>query len=647
MNKSERRARRRPLGHSIRTRLTLMSSLVIGLIALATSILYPIWHEKQVTRTLIAKAYSVADITSFIVAPAVPSGNVELLTEAISGARQDQNLTYVAISNQAGELVAGGQNSAYQRRHDTTDENEYHITRPLILQGTEVGQIELGYSLDLVQEDVCHIRRVIALVSLAIFFGGMVAVFVISTIVTRPLSQVISTADRIARGDLSKRTPVIHPEDEIGRLALSFNHMLDKLEDLNHNLEGQVNLRTRELTQQIEERQKAEDERAGLEEQLQQSQKMEAIGQLAGGVAHDFNNLLMLITGNNSLAMGQIEPNHPAQSNLKEIQQASDGAVSLKRQLLAFSRRQVLQPQVLNLNEIIGRLEKMLGRLIGEDIELQMAYADELGRVKADPGQIEQVLMNLAVNARDAMVHGGKLIIETQNVTVDEAYTARHDIVKPSTYGPYVQVAVSDTGTGIDEDTQQRIFEPFFTTKERGKGTGLGLSTVYGIIKQSGGYIWVYSEEGKGTTFKFYLPHVDSNIEIVELPKTQTRIGGSETILLVEDDPSVRQLCVQLLKQCGYTVLEGEHPLHAMQLCEQHQGPIHLILTDVVMPKMSGPEMVELLEPIMPDTKVLFMSGYTDNAVLAHKVLKPGLSFLQKPFSLDLLAKRVREELDK
>jgi two-component system, cell cycle sensor histidine kinase and response regulator CckA len=482
---------------------------------------------------------------------------------------------------------------------------------------------------------------------LAIFFGGMVAVFVISTIVTRPLSQVISTADRIARGDLSKRTPVIHPEDEIGRLALSFNHMLDKLEDLNHNLEGQVNLRTRELTQQIEERQKAEDERAGLEEQLQQSQKMEAIGQLAGGVAHDFNNLLMLITGNNSLAMGQIEPNHPAQSNLKEIQQASDGAVSLTRQLLAFSRRQVLQPQVLNLNEIIGRLEKMLGRLIGEDIELQMAYADELGRVKADPGQIEQVLMNLAVNARDAMVHGGKLIIETQNVTVDEAYTARHDIVKPSTYGPYVQVAVSDTGTGIDEDTQQRIFEPFFTTKERGKGTGLGLSTVYGIIKQSGGYIWVYSEEGKGTTFKFYLPHVDSNIEIVELPKTQTRIGGSETILLVEDDPSVRQLCVQLLKQCGYTVLEGEHPLHAMQLCEQHQGPIHLILTDVVMPKMSGPEMVELLEPIMPDTKVLFMSGYTDNAVLAHKVLKPGLSFLQKPFSLDLLAKRVREELDK
>ncbi|MFT5089679.1 MAG: two-component system cell cycle sensor histidine kinase/response regulator CckA [Candidatus Latescibacterota bacterium] len=647
MNKSEKRARRRPLGHSIRTRLSLMSSLVIGLIALAISILYPVWHEKQVTRTLVAKAHSITDITAFIAAPAVPNDNIQLITEAISGAREDPNLTYVAISNEAGDLIAGGQNSAYQNRHTESEHKQYHITRPLSYQGREIGQIELGYSLALVQKDISHIRSVIALVSLAIFFGGMVAVFIISTIVTRPLSQVIATADRIARGDLSKRTPVIHPEDEIGRLALSFNHMLDKLEDLNHNLEGQVELRTHELTQQIEERQKAETERAVLEEQLQQSQKMEAIGQLAGGVAHDFNNLLMLITGNNSLVVGQLDPDHPAQSNLKEIQQASDGAVSLTRQLLAFSRRQVLQPQVLNLNEIIGRLEKMLRRLIGEDVELQMTYAPELGCVTADPGQIEQVIMNLAVNARDAMEHGGKLIIETQRVDIDAAYTTRHDVVRPETYGPYVMVAVSDTGTGIDAATQQRIFEPFFTTKERGKGTGLGLSTVYGIIKQSGGYIWVYSEEGKGTSFKFYLPHVDSNIQVVELPKTKMRIGGSETILLVEDDPSVRQLCVQLLNQCGYSVLEGEHPLHAMQLCEQYEGEIHLILTDVVMPKMSGPEMVELLEPILPNAKVLFMSGYTDNAVLAHKVLKPGLSFLQKPFSLDALANKVREELDK
>ncbi len=645
MNKSKRRTHRR-LGHSIRSRLTLMSSLVIGLIALATFLLYPAWHEKQATRTLIAKAYSIADITSFMAAPALSAGNIPLLVKAVSGARQDHNVTYIAIRDAAAALLTGGQSSAYEQRDALDSHNQYQLSRPILYQGREVGTIELGYSLALVREDVSHIRSVIALVSLAIFIGGMVAIFIISTIVTRPLTQVISTADRISRGDLSKRAPVIHPEDEIGRLALSFNHMLDKLEDLNHNLEGQVQLRTRELMQQVEGRQKAEDERAGLEEQLQQSQKMEAIGQLAGGVAHDFNNLLMLITGNNSLAISQLESGHPALSNLKEIQQASDGAVSLTRQLLAFSRRQVLQPQVLALNEVIARLEKMLRRLINEDIELQVVYDADLGRVKADPGQIEQVLINLAVNARDAMPQGGKLIIETQNVHIDEGYTARHDMVQPSTYGAYVMMAVSDTGVGMDEATQQRIFEPFFTTKERDKGTGLGLSTVYGIVKQSGGYIWVYSEEGKGTTFKIYLPHVDSNIEVVELPKTQMRVGGSETILLVEDDTAVRQLCMQLLRQCGYTIIEGENPLHAMQLCEQHEGDIDLILTDVVMPKMSGPEMVELLQPKLPNTKVLFMSGYTDNAVLAHKVLKPGLSFLQKPFSLDVLAKRVREELD-
>ncbi len=495
-------------------------------------------------------------------------------------------------------------------------------------------------------ERAARVGDALVFICVVTFIAGLLAVYLISSIVTRPLKTVINATERIARGDLSERTPVGNPEGEIGRLALSINYMLDQLEKLNGELAEQVQSRTRELVEQSEELRKTEDERAGLEEQLQQSQKMEAIGVLAGGVAHDFNNLLMLITGNNSLAMSLLPSDHAVQENLREIEQASDGAVSLTRQLLAFSRRQVLQTQVINLNEIIGRLEKMLGRLIGEDIELQTSFDPQAGQVKADPGQIEQVIMNLAVNARDAMPDGGKFIVETQNVTMDESYSMQHDVVKAGAYGPYTMVAVTDTGTGMDAATQQRIFDPFFTTKARGKGTGLGLSTVYGIIKQSGGYIWVYSELGKGTVFKFYLPHADSEIRVEELPRAQMHTGGDETILLVEDDESVRKLCKHSLEQCGYTVLEGEDPMDAMRVCEQYTGDIHLILSDVVMPKMSGPEMVELLEPIMPESKVLYMSGYTDNVVLTTYVLEPGMNFLQKPFSLDALAEKVRAVLD-
>ncbi len=490
-------------------------------------------------------------------------------------------------------------------------------------------------------------------IGFALFAAGAAVLLIAASVIyvvlgkaTRPLKSVVDATERIARGDLSGRVPVVHDNGEIDRLVHSINYMLDQLETLNAELAEQVQYRTRELAEQGEELQRTEEERAGLEEQLQQSQKMEAIGQLAGGVAHDFNNLLMLITGNNSLAMNLLPADHAALDNLKEIEQASDGAVSLTRQLLAFSRRQVLQMRVIDLNEVIGRLEKMLGRLIGEDIALETVFDPEAGQVKADPGQIEQVIMNLAVNARDAMPSGGTFIVETKNVAIDEIYAMQHDVVQPSSYGPYTMVAVTDTGTGMDEATQQRIFDPFFTTKARGKGTGLGLSTVYGIIKQSGGYIWVYSEVGKGSVFKFYLPHADSEIQVQELPRTQMHTGGDETILLVEDDTAVRKLCKHSLEQCGYTVLEGEDPMHAMQIFEQHVGPIDLVLTDVVMPKMSGPEMVELLEPIMPDAKVLYMSGYTDNAVLTTQVLEPGMHFLQKPFSLDALAEKVRGVLD-
>ncbi len=556
--------------YSLRIRLTLLSGLVLALLAASVSVFYPMWYEERERRVLVSAAQSASDV------------NAAAIEEAVA---------------MAGERAA-------------------------------------------------RVRSDLVVVSLVTFIAGLLAIYLIGSIVTRPLKTVINATERIAHGDLSERTPVGNPEGEIGRLALSINYMLDQLEKLNGELAEQVQLRTRELAKQSEELRKTEDERAGLEEQLQQSQKMEAIGVLAGGVAHDFNNLLMLITGNNSLAMSLLPSDHVVQENLKEIEQASDGAVSLTRQLLAFSRRQVLQAQVINLNEIIGRLEKMLGRLIGEDIELETVLDPQVGLVKADPGQIEQVIMNLAVNARDAMPDGGKFVVETQNVVMDESYSMQHDVVKAGAYGPYTMVAVTDTGTGMDVATQQRIFDPFFTTKARGKGTGLGLSTVYGIIKQSGGYIWVYSEMGKGTVFKFYLPHADSEIRVKELPRAQVHSGGDETILLVEDDESVRKLCKHSLEQCGYTVLEGEDPMDAMRVCEQYTGDIHLILTDVVMPKMSGPEMIELLEPVMPQSKVLYMSGYTDNVVLTTYVLEPGMNFLQKPFSLDALAEKVRAVLD-
>ena len=385
-------------------------------------------------------------------------------------------------------------------------------------------------------------------------------------------------------------------------------------------------------------------ERISLEEQFRQAQKMEAIGQLAGGIAHDFNNLLTAINGYCELTIRRLRHQDPLLPNLEEIKKAGDRAASLTRQLLAFSRKQVLQPRILDLNSVVSDLEKMLRRLIGEDVELRTVLDPTLGRIKVDPGQVEQIIMNLAVNARDAMPQGGKLTIETKSVYLDGDYARKHI---GASLGYFVMLAVSDNGEGMDLRTQARIFEPFYTTKEVGKGTGLGLSTVYGIVKQSGGDIWVYSEVGRGTTFKVYLPRIDEDVQ--EYKKSIKRgedLRGQETILIAEDEEIVRKLTCQVLGLYGYQVLEAANGGTALLICERRTEPIHLLITDMVMPEMSGRELSERLSKLRPEMKVLYMSGYTDSAMLHQGALEDGENFIQKPFSPDTLATKVREVLD-
>jgi nitrogen-specific signal transduction histidine kinase len=391
---------------------------------------------------------------------------------------------------------------------------------------------------------------------------------------------------------------------------------------------------------------RAEEEKAALAEQFRLSQRMEAIGRLAGGIAHDFNNLMTVISGYSQLSLLELKEGDKLKENIEEVQRATQRATDLTRQLLAFGRRQIMDMKVIDLNILLQDLDKMLRRVIGEDIQLVTLLADDLGRVKTDPGQIEQVILNLAVNARDAMPSGGKLILETENVDLDQGYARAHVGVTP---GPYVMFSMTDTGCGMSPEVKEHIFEPFFTTKEKGKGTGLGLSTVYGIVKQSGGNIWAYSEPDRGATFKIYLPRVDEPLkEIRERVLSEEIPRGSETILAVEDEEKVRKLAVQILKSQGYTVLEASHGEEAMKVAKEHGGDgIHLLLTDVVMPGMSGSELAKSLGLLLPKMKVLYMSGYTDNAIVHHGVLEEGVNYIQKPFTVDALARKVREVLDR
>lgn len=416
------------------------------------------------------------------------------------------------------------------------------------------------------------------------------------------------------------RTRAGQMEAEIYRRAQELQETNRQLRKLQEELESRVEARTADLR-------RANDALRKSEEQLRQAQKLEAVGRLAGGIAHDFNNLLSVILSYSEILSSDLQPNDAARADLDEIKKAGQRAAELTRQMLAFSRQQILDRRILDLNDIIGNVNKMLARVIGEDIEFKLLMAPKLAKVKADPGQIEQVLMNLVVNARDAMPTGGKLTIETSNVELDASYAQEQEGVTP---GPYVMMAVSDTGTGIDKATQAHVFEPFFTTKEVGKGTGLGLSTVFGIVKQSGGNIRLYSEPGIGTSFKIYLPRAEGKTDwkLANSESTQ-EARGTETILLVEDEDQVRGVAVGILKRAGYHVLEARSPAEALLIDEQHPTKIHLLLTDVVMPKMNGRLLAERIGSTRAGIKTIFMSGYTDNVVVQHGVLDSGASFLQ------------------
>jgi two-component system cell cycle sensor histidine kinase/response regulator CckA len=385
-------------------------------------------------------------------------------------------------------------------------------------------------------------------------------------------------------------------------------------------------------------------ERLRIEGQLRQAQKMDAIGNLAGGIAHDFNNLLSVILSYSAMLAADLAPTDPMRCDLEEIELAGKRASDLTRQLLAFSRQQMLKPTMLDLNAVTGGVTRMLKRLVGEDVALSVVSGPELGAVSADPGQVEQIVMNLVVNARDAMPSGGKLTIETANVQLDTAYAANHVGVVA---GSYVMLAVTDTGSGMDAATRDRIFEPFFTTKEKGKGTGLGLSTVFGIVQQSGGNISVSSEPGEGTTLRVYLPKAGpaGAVAMETVPEIRTQ-RGHETVLVVEDEEAVRVLARTILERYGYQVLEAQSAGEALLICEQHKGTIHVLLTDVVMPRMSGRILSERLACVRPEMKTLYMSGYTDDSGLRHGVSGSEVAFLQKPITPETLTRKLREVIE-
>jgi signal transduction histidine kinase/CheY-like chemotaxis protein len=507
------------------------------------------------------------------------------------------------------------------------------VTRERERVGTLYISIDLGHLRERLWSNIAT-GALVMLISLLVAF--LLATRLEATIL-RPLTRLVEAARSVSRDQNYTRRVYKHGNDEVGVLIDGFNGMLAAVETRDEELRRSHEALERRVAQRTAELQ-------AKEEELRQSQKMEAIGRLAGGVAHDFNNLLSAIIGFTELAAMELPEDAPQRRYLEEVSKAGDRAASLTRQLLAFSRKQVLQAEVIDLNALVTDMDKMLRRIIGEDVVLRPLLDPTIGSVKADRGQMEQVLMNLVVNARDAMPKGGTLMIETANVELNAGYSQRGESITP---GPAVMIAVSDTGVGIAPNAMSHLFEPFFTTKERGKGTGLGLSTVYGIVKQSGGHIWVASEPDHGTTFRIYLPRVEGAPRPGSgIRKPPVRARGDETILVVEDEERVRALVRQVLMMNGYTVLEASNGRDGLAAILRHPGKLDLLLTDVIMPGMGGRELMEQARLARPGLRGMYMSGYTDDQIVQAGVIDQQIPFLQKPFSPDTLAAKIREVLD-
>jgi signal transduction histidine kinase len=645
---------------SIKHKLTLIILLTSGAALLMACLGFALYDYFTFREEKVRELASFAEIISASSAKTLSQMDGDAAGEIFGSLPSDRNILAACLYSREGDLLTGyiargeggdtcpGRSPAPGHQFE---ENRLEFTQSVVLAGVPTGTVYLVSGLEEIRHRMLRYTAISGLVLLASILVAFVLSARLRKMISDPLLELAEAARSISQEqDYSVRVPK-HGADEVGLLTKAFNDMLseiqsrdEELQRAHGELEQRVEERTTQLVKETSSRHQAEEALKESEEALRQSQKMEAIGRLAGGVAHDFNNLLTAIMGYTDMMVGPLNDSDPMKAQLLEIRKASHRAANLTRQLLAFSRKQVLDPKVLTLNRAVSELENMLRRLIGEDIELITVLGENLGRIKADPGQIEQVILNLAVNARDAMPEGGRLVIETANLDV-EPEGEESLVWAPA--GSYVMLQISDTGGGMDEETRSRVFEPFFTTKDKSKGTGLGLSTVYGIVTQSGGHISVQSKLGQGTCFRILFPLVTQEAEpISELAEEVAPAGGSETILLVEDEQLVRDLTRGILMTHGYKVLEAPHGGEALLLCESYTGPIHLMLTDVVMPNLSGPDLYQRVSPLKPEMPVLYMSGYTGTEDPRKGKIDPSDPFIQKPFTPEALARKVREVID-